>query len=105
MSRSAVVAALAWLCLTYAAAAQTLVFPTLVGRVVDEASLLSPTDRAALTETLAKLEAQTTDQLVIVTLKSLQGTTIEDYGYQLGRRWQIGQKGKDNGVLLIVAPN
>ena len=40
-----------------------------------------------------------------MTLKSLQGTSIEDYGYQLGRRWQIGQKDKNNGVLLIVAPN
>ena len=37
--------------------------------------------------------------------KSLQGYSIEDYGYQLGRAWGIGQKGKDNGVLLIVAPN
>jgi uncharacterized protein len=40
-----------------------------------------------------------------VTLKSLQGTSIEDYGYQLGRKWQIGQKDKNNGVVLIVAPN
>ena len=40
-----------------------------------------------------------------MTLKSLQGYDIEDYGYQLGRTWGIGQKGKDNGVLLIVAPN
>ena len=51
------------------------------------------------------LEAKTTDQLVVVTLKSLQGTSIEDFGYQLGRHWQIGQKDKNNGVLLIVAPN
>ena len=48
---------------------------------------------------------RSTDQLVVVTLKSLQGTSIEDYGYQLGRKWQIGQKDKNNGVLLIVAPN
>jgi uncharacterized protein len=40
-----------------------------------------------------------------VTLSSLRGTSIEDYGYQLGRAWQIGQKDKNNGVLLIVAPN
>ena len=53
----------------------------------------------------ADLEAKSTDQLVVVTLKSLQGTSIEDYGYQLGRKWQIGQKDKNNGVLLIVAPN
>ncbi len=42
---------------------------------------------------------------MVVTLKSLQGTSIEDYGVQLGRRWRIGQKDKNNGVLLIVAPN
>jgi uncharacterized protein len=69
---------------------------------VDEAGLLTVPDRASLTASLADLEAKTTDQLVVVTLKSLQGTTIEDYGYQLGRSWQIGQKDKDSGVLLIV---
>jgi uncharacterized protein len=42
---------------------------------------------------------------VVVTLKSLQDTAIEDYGYQLGRHWGIGQKEKNSGVLLIVAPN
>ena len=105
MRRSAIAGAVAWLCLAWVVAAQALVFPALTGRVVDQAELLTPADRAALVEKLAGLEAQTTDQLVIVTLKSLQGTTIEDYGYQLGRFWQIGQKGKNNGVLLIVAPN
>ena len=83
-----------------------LTFPTLTGRVVDEANILDPaTQRAALTQKLADLEAKSTDQVVVVTLKSLQGTSIEDYGYQLGRHWQIGQKDKNNGVLLIVAPN
>jgi uncharacterized protein len=105
MVRHAILAAIAWICLTSAGAAQTLVFPALTGRVVDEAGLLDATDRAALAESLAGLEAKTTDQLVIVTLKSLQGTSIEDYGYQLGRRWQIGLKNKNTGVLLIVAAN
>jgi uncharacterized protein len=104
MARHPLLAVLAWICLTWTAAAQTLTFPALTGRVVDQAGLLDAADRAALTETLASLEAKTTDQLVIVTLKSLQGTSIEDYGYQLGRRWQIGQKGKNNGALLIAAP-
>lgn len=85
--------------------AQSLTFPTLTGRVVDQAGLLDAAAHAQLEQTLADLEAKTTDQLVVVTLKSLQGTSIEDYGYQLGRHWQIGQKGKNNGVLLIVAPN
>ena len=103
MFRQAILTTIAWICLTCAGAAQTLTFPALTGRVVDNAGLLSAPDRAALTESLANLEAKTTDQLVIVTLKSLQGTAIEDYGYQLGRRWQIGQKDKNNGALLIVA--
>ncbi len=103
MLRQATLTVLAWICLTCAGAAQTLTFPTLSGRVVDEAGLLSAPDRAALTDTLADLEAKTTDQLVIVTMKSLQGTAIEDYAYQLGRHWQIGQKDKNNGVLLVVA--
>ena len=51
------------------------------------------------------LEQTSTDQLAIVTVKSLQGYSIEDYGIGLARKWGIGQKGKDNGVLLIVAPN
>jgi uncharacterized protein len=104
MIRRAILAVVALLCLTSIGVAQTLTFPTLTGRVVDEASLLSPGDRTALTASLADLEAKTTDQLVVVTLKSLQGTTIEDYGYQLGRRWKIGQKDRDSGALLIVAP-
>jgi uncharacterized protein len=80
-------------------------FPALTGRVVDQAEILDPAARAALTTKLADLEAKTTDQLVVVTLKSLQGTSIEQFGVELGRRWQIGQKDKNNGVLLIVVPS
>lgn len=80
-------------------------FPALTGRVVDDAHVLSPQTQASLTAKLAALEAKNGDQLVVVTLPSLQGYPIEDYGYQLGRAWGIGQKGKDNGALLIVAPS
>jgi uncharacterized protein len=79
-------------------------FPALSGRVVDEANILNEATLATLTQKLADLETKTTDQLVVVTLKSLQGTSIEDFGNQLGRHWRIGQKDKNNGVLLIVAP-
>jgi uncharacterized protein len=79
-------------------------FPQLSGRVVDEAGLLTPAERQSLTETLQAHEEATGNQVVVVTLKSLQGTSIEDYGYQLGRSWGIGQKGRDTGVLLIVVP-
>ncbi|MFK4056333.1 TPM domain-containing protein [Brevundimonas sp. NPDC046655] len=80
-------------------------FPALTGRVVDDAQLLSPEQEQALTGKLAALEQQTGDQLVVVTLPSLQDQEIEDFGYQLGRHWGIGQKENDGGALLIVAPN
>jgi uncharacterized protein len=96
-------------------------FPALNGtRVIDQAGLLKPETRTDLDLKLKGLEDKTTDQVVVVTLNSLDGYEIEDYGYQLGRYWGIGQKNvdgqgtvtasngeayKDNGILLIVAPN
>src|SRR5262249_5079791 len=79
--------------------------PPLTGRIVDEANLFSADDRRALDAELAALEERSSDQLVIYPARSLQGYEIEDLGYRLGRTWQIGQQGKDNGVILIVAPN
>ncbi|MGC1302850.1 MAG: TPM domain-containing protein, partial [Caulobacteraceae bacterium] len=86
-------------------AAADLKFPPLTGRVVDDAHVLSPEVTAQLTQKLAALQAKNGRQLVVVTLPSLQGDDIEDYGYQLGRAWGIGQKGQDNGALFILAPN
>jgi uncharacterized protein len=80
------------------------VFPVLTGRVVDGANLLDAAQEEALTRKLEALEEKTSDQFVIVTLPSLQGWTIEEFGVRLGRHWAIGQKDKNNGVLLIVAP-
>ena len=80
-------------------------FPALTGRVVDNANILSPADEQALIETLKQLEDKSSDQLVVVTLPSLQGYPIEDFGYQLGRHWGIGTKELNNGALLIVAPH
>ena len=85
-------------------------FPKLTGRVVDKADLLNPAEEAALSSKLEGLETQSNRQLVVATLGSLQGYDIADYGYQLGRKWGIGQDGigeseKDNGVILIIAPN
>jgi len=81
------------------------VYPSLTGRIVDDANLLSQADKAQLEADLKALEDKSSDQLVVVTVPSLQGFAIEDFGYQLGRHWGIGTKEKDNGVLLIVAPN
>jgi len=87
----------------FAAAAAEPRFPALTGRVVDQAGLLSAASTAALTETLAAHERATGQQLVVVTLRSLEGRSIEEYGYQLGRHWGIGRAEHDDGVLLIVA--
>jgi len=80
-------------------------YPELTGQIVDGANLLSAEAKAKLLAELQALEAKSTDQVAIVTVPSLQGYPIEEYGIGLARKWQIGQQGKDNGVLLIVAPN
>lgn len=80
-------------------------FPALTGQVVDEAGILSAPFESEISVQLAAHEHATSNQLVVVTLKSLQGYDISDYGYQLGRHWGIGQKGKNNGALLIVVPS
>jgi uncharacterized protein len=94
------------LAFTGAARAAEPSYPALTGRVVDEAGVLSASTKSGLTEMLAQHERSTGgEQVVVVTLKSLQGLAIEDFGYQLGRHWGIGQKDKNTGALLIVAPN
>jgi uncharacterized protein len=79
-------------------------FPALTGRVVDDAGVLNASTQSQLTDMLAAHERATGQQVVVVTLDSLQGFSIEDFGYQLGRYWGIGQKGKNTGAILIVAP-
>lgn len=96
-----VAALLLWLALP-AQAAPT--FPALTGRVTDAAGILPADTVAALDAKLAALEAATGTQLVVATVPDLQGLEIEDYGYQLGRAWGIGQKDTDNGAVLLVAP-
>ena len=94
------------LCLCFGAAqAATIDFPPLTGRVVDDAKLLDASAVQTLTAELQAQEQKTGQQVVVATVKSLQGQSIEDYGYQLGRAWGIGQKGKDTGVILLVAPS
>ncbi len=92
------------LCLisTYIFAAPS--FPSLTDRVIDQANILSLSTESELKNLLSSHENETGNQVVIVTLKSLGGYEIADYGYQLGRHWGIGQEEKDNGVLLIIAP-
>lgn len=80
-------------------------FPALTGRVVDQANVIPADIEAQLNARLAALEAKSSDQLVVVTVASLQDYEIEEYGYRLGRTWQIGQGERlNNGVILLVAP-
>ncbi|HEY1706695.1 MAG TPA: TPM domain-containing protein [Rhizomicrobium sp.] len=103
--RAVLVALVAAALLLAAPAVAAPTFPPLTGRVVDDAHVLDDATKAALTAKLAGLEQTTTRQLVVVTLPSLQGYEIADYGYQLGRAWGIGQKKQDNGVLFIIVPS
>ena len=87
------------------AAASKTALPVLTGRVVDDANLLAPEQEARLAAKSGELEKATGHQLVVVTLPSLHGQDIATFGVDLGRRWGIGRKDIDDGVLLIVAPN
>ncbi len=99
---AALLAALLILLLPLAALAQS--FPQLTGRVVDAANLLKPEERAALEAKLKAHEDRTTDQLVVATVPSLGGLSVEDYANRLFRHWRLGQAKTDNGALLLVAP-
>ena len=101
----ALFAALIALLVAVGAAHAAPTFPPLSGRVVDDAGILPQDVRDQLTALLAEHEQQTGNQVVVATIKSLQGNDIAQYGYQLGRAWGIGQKGKNTGAIIIVAPN
>ena len=77
--------------------------PALTGRVVDTAEILSPAVEAALTERLAAFEDSTTTQVVVLTVPSLGGAVLEEFATRVFRAWGIGQEGRDNGALLLVA--
>ena len=77
--------------------------PQLKGRVNDLANLLSAETATQLEQKLAGFERETTNQLVVLTIPSLQGDEIESFAIRVAEQWKLGQKGKDNGVLLILA--
>lgn len=85
------------------AGAQT--FPKFTGFVVDDAGILPPEVQASLTQKLEALQRDTKRQLVVVTVKDLQGYPIEDYSNKLFRSWGVGLKDVNNGALFVIAPN
>jgi len=93
--------ALLWACLAAFAAN----FPALTGRIVDQANVIPAENRNAIEPKLADLENKSGIQLVVATVASLDGQEIEPYANELFRAWKLGEKTKNNGVLLLVAPN
>jgi uncharacterized protein len=102
MIRHSIVAGLVLCGLT--AFAFALDFPALTGRVVDQAGVINAASRAAIDAKSKALEDKSGIQLVVATVKSLQGGDIETYANQLFRFWKLGEAKKNNGVLLLVAP-
>src|ERR1043166_4465591 len=80
-------------------------FPPLAGRIVDQANIIPVATRSAIQPKLADLESKSGIQLVVATVSSLEGEEIEPYANKLFRAWKLGEKSKNNGVLLLVAPN
>lgn len=77
--------------------------PRLTGRVNDYAGMLSPDATARIEQKLAGFERDQSTQIVVLTIPSLQGDDIDQFAIRVADQWKIGQKGKDNGVILILA--
>jgi uncharacterized protein len=86
-----------------AAAAPAKEVPFLSGRVVDEVGLLSAAARQRIESELAALERETGDQVAVLIVQSLGGEPLEDYSVKVAQTWKLGQKGKDNGILLLIS--
>ena len=79
--------------------------PYLTGRVTDNAEILSETTRQSLTESLKRHEDQTSNQIAILTVLTINGESIEDYAVKVFEAWELGLKARDNGILIVVVPN
>jgi uncharacterized protein len=78
-------------------------FPEPVGYVNDFAGVMSSAQKTQLEATLKELQQTTGAEIAVVTLKSTQPLVAKDYAIQLMEKWQVGQKGKDNGIILLAA--
>jgi uncharacterized protein len=90
-----------FLCLSFTA--ESLEVPRLQGYVNDYAGMISPSAKSRIEEGLRAFEQSDSTQIVILTIPSLEGEDIEQFGIKVGEAWKIGQKGKDNGAILIVS--
>jgi uncharacterized protein len=87
-----------------AVAAQPAEVPYLTGRVVDNAEIVSADTRRRLTETLRRHEQETGNQVAVLTVPTIHGESVEEYAVRVFEQWKLGQKGKDNGVLVVIVP-
>ena len=78
--------------------------PYLTGRVVDDAEILSPPARDRIAGLLKAHDEKTSNQIAVLTLPTLDGESVEGYATRVFEAWKLGQKGKDNGVLVVVVP-
>ncbi len=75
-----------------------------VNHVVDLAGVINDNVEAALNQYLLELEQKTTAQMIVLTITSLEGESIDDISIRIAHdKWKLGQKGKDNGVLFLIA--
>ena len=77
--------------------------PKLTGRVVDNAHLLSSNDKAKITNAIKRFESGTGGQMAVLTIPSLNGEVLEEFSIKVADKWKIGHKGKDNGLILLIA--
>ena len=96
--------AAALLVLALAALARGADVPYLSGRIVDDAELLSPETSDRVGALLREHESRTGNQIAVLTTPSIEGESIEEYALKVFNTWKLGQKGKDNGVLLVIVP-
>ncbi len=80
-------------------------YPILSGRVVDNAGMISSSEKIFINGVLATLEEKTGDQVVVLTIPSLKGANLEQYSLGVARKWALGEKEKNNGVLFLIAKN
>ncbi len=88
---------------TWALASWALDVPPLTGRVVDLAHVLPPEIASSLNRALETHESKTSNQVAVLTLPSLEGEPLESFSHRVATTWKLGQKGTDNGILLLIA--
>jgi uncharacterized protein len=102
LARTTTVLVVAWIAFAVAFAADV---PYLSGRVVDGAEILRPATREAIAGRLAAHEQKTTNQVAVLTIPTIGDEGIEEFATRVFGTWRLGQRGKDNGVLVVVVPN